>query len=60
VDLNRNFGGADARWSWQGTLADQPITWVMGASYDRQNELRRGYNNFLGNVSRRARGIASG
>lgn len=48
VDLNRNFGGADARWSWHGSLADRPITWVMGASYDRQNELRRGYNNFLG------------
>jgi iron complex outermembrane receptor protein len=50
VDLNRNFGGADARWSWQGLLADQPITWVMGAAYDRQNELRRGYNNFIGNI----------
>jgi iron complex outermembrane receptor protein len=50
VDLNRNFGGADARWSWQGLLADQPITWVMGAAYDRQNEHRRGYNNYLGNV----------
>lgn len=48
VDLNRNFGGADARWSWQGALAGQPITWVMGVSYDRQNELRRGYNNFVG------------
>ncbi|MGH8209715.1 MAG: TonB-dependent receptor family protein, partial [Steroidobacteraceae bacterium] len=50
VDLNRNFGGADARWTWQGMLADQPLTWVVGASYDRQNELRRGYNNFLGTV----------
>jgi iron complex outermembrane recepter protein len=50
VDLNRNFGGADARWSWHGALAGQPVTWVMGASYDRQNELRRGYNNFIGNV----------
>jgi iron complex outermembrane recepter protein len=50
VDLNRNFGGADARWSWQGSLADQPVTWVIGASYDRQNELRRGYNNFIGNA----------
>jgi iron complex outermembrane recepter protein len=48
VDLNRNFGGADARWSWQGLIADQPITWVIGATYDRQNELRRGYNNFIG------------
>ena len=48
MDLNRNFGGADARWSWAGTLAGQPITWVVGSSYDRQNELRRGYNNFIG------------
>ncbi len=48
VDLNRNYGGADARWSWQGVLAGQPLTWVMGAAYDRQNELRRGYNNFIG------------
>ena len=48
VDLNRNFGGADARWSWADTLAGQPMTWVVGSSYDRQNELRRGYNNFIG------------
>jgi iron complex outermembrane receptor protein len=50
VDLNRNYGGADARWSWDGMLAGQPLTWVIGASYDRQNEHRRGYNNFVGNV----------
>jgi iron complex outermembrane recepter protein len=50
VDLNRDFGGADARWSWHGELVGQPVTWVMGASYDRQNELRRGYNNFVGNT----------
>lgn len=50
VDLNRNFGGADARWSWQGSIADQPMSWVIGASYDRQIELRRGYNNFIGST----------
>jgi iron complex outermembrane recepter protein len=48
VDLNRQFGGADARWSWKGLLADRPMTWVVGMSFDRQNELRRGYNNFIG------------
>ena len=48
VDLDRDFGGMDARWSWQGTLAGRPLRWVVGASYDRQNELRRGYNNFVG------------
>jgi iron complex outermembrane recepter protein len=51
VDLNRDFGGADARWSWKGVLADRPMTWVVGLSYDRQNELRRGYNNFIGSTS---------
>ncbi len=48
VDLNRRYGGADARWSWKGDLAGRPMTWVAGLSYDRQNELRRGYNNFIG------------
>ena len=50
VDLNREYGGADARWSWKGDLLDRPMTWVVGLSYDRQNELRRGYNNFIGPV----------
>ncbi|MEJ0036139.1 MAG: TonB-dependent receptor [Gammaproteobacteria bacterium] len=48
VDLNRKFGGADARWAWQSELAGRPLTWIVGASYDRQNELRQGYNNFVG------------
>jgi iron complex outermembrane receptor protein len=48
VDLDRKFGGGDARWSWQGSLAGRPLSWVIGASYDRQNELRRGFNNFIG------------
>jgi iron complex outermembrane receptor protein len=48
VDLNRQYGGADARYSWKGMLADRPMSWVVGLSYDRQNELRRGYNNFIG------------
>lgn len=48
VALNRQFGGADARWSWKGMLAERPMSWVVGLSYDRQNELRRGYDNFIG------------
>jgi iron complex outermembrane recepter protein len=48
VDLGRRYGGADARWSWKGDLADRPMSWVAGVSYDRQNELRRGWNNFVG------------
>ncbi len=50
IDLGRDFGGGDARWSWRGSLADRPLSWVVGLSYDRQNELRRGYNNFVGST----------
>ena len=50
VDLNREFGGADARWTWQGDAGRRPITWVAGVSYDRQNELRRGYDNYIGST----------
>ena len=48
VDLHRDFGGADARWTLQTHLAGHALGWVSGVSYDTQNELRRGYNNFLG------------
>ena len=50
VDLDRDFGGGDARWSWQTELAGRPFTWVAGVSYDRQNELRRGYDNHIGDT----------
>jgi iron complex outermembrane recepter protein len=50
VDLDREFGGTDARWSWQTELAGRPFSWVLGVSYDRQNELRRGYDNFVGST----------
>jgi len=50
VDLDRNFGGGDARWTWQGPLAGRPLSWVAGVSYDTQDELRRGYNDFLGST----------
>ena len=48
VELDRDFGGGDTRWSWQSELAGRPFSWVVGVSYDRQNELRRGFNNYLG------------
>ncbi|HEX5461622.1 MAG TPA: TonB-dependent receptor [Steroidobacteraceae bacterium] len=50
VDLDRQFGGTDARWSWQGPLAGRPLSWVVGVSYDTQNELRRGHDNFVGDA----------
>ncbi|HEY1890836.1 MAG TPA: TonB-dependent receptor [Steroidobacteraceae bacterium] len=50
ISLDRDFGGGDTRWTWQGPLAGRPLSWVAGASYDTQNELRRGYNNFSGST----------
>ena len=50
VDLDRNFGGSDVRWSWRTELAGRPFTWVAGVSYDSQNELRRGYDDYLGST----------
>ncbi|MBV8852079.1 MAG: TonB-dependent receptor [Sinobacteraceae bacterium] len=48
VGLNRQYGGTDARWSWKSQVLGGPMSWVAGVSFDRQNELRRGYNNFVG------------
>ena len=48
VDLDRDFGGGDARWTWRSALAGGAFSWVIGTSYDTQDELRRGYNNFIG------------
>ncbi|HYM34676.1 MAG TPA: TonB-dependent receptor, partial [Steroidobacteraceae bacterium] len=48
VDLDREFAGGEARWAWQSTLAGKPFSLVAGATYDRQNEHRRGYNDFVG------------
>jgi iron complex outermembrane recepter protein len=48
ISLDRGFGGGDTRWTWQGPVAGRPLSWVAGVSFDTQNELRRGYNNFNG------------
>lgn len=57
IDLDRAFGGADARWSVSTSLAGQPFTTVVGVAYDYQNELRRGYNNFIGSFTTPVYGI---
>jgi iron complex outermembrane recepter protein len=48
ISLDRGFGGGDARWTWKGPLAGRTFSWVTGVSYDTQDELRRGYDNFIG------------
>lgn len=48
IDLDRSYEGADARWQWQGRLASRPFTATIGAEYQRSDEKRLGYENFVG------------
>jgi len=45
IDLDRDYAGLDARWRWQAT---DTLSLVAGASHERAQELRRGYENFIG------------
>lgn len=48
VDLAGDYGGGDLRWSWRGELAARPLELDAGFSADRQQQQRRGYENFAG------------
>jgi iron complex outermembrane receptor protein len=50
VDLAGGYGGADARWTHRGAWLGRPLEFVAGASYDVQDQRRRGYENFVGDV----------
>ena len=50
IDLDSDYGGADLRWSWHGELASRPFEFTVGGNFDRQDQLRRGYENFVGNA----------
>jgi iron complex outermembrane receptor protein len=45
TDLDRTFGGVDARLSTRFNLAGGPATLTFGADYETQREHRRGYVN---------------
>lgn len=46
IDLERRFAGLDTRWSWQGELAEGPVTLTAGWAFDEMREHRRGFQNF--------------
>jgi YVTN family beta-propeller protein len=48
VDLDRDYGGADLRGAWRGTLAGRPLAFAAGLERERSSERRRGYENFAG------------
>ena len=46
AQINRNFGGADLRFTHKGTLADGPYSVTVGTNYDTMTDDRTGYDNF--------------
>jgi iron complex outermembrane receptor protein len=48
IDLDGDYEGADLRWSWAGSLGGRLLEVTAGANFDRQNQLRRGYENYVG------------
>lgn len=51
IDLSRQYGGVDVRWTAALQLADRPFDVVAGLGYDSLREQRRGYENYLGPVA---------
>ncbi len=50
IDLDGDYGGTDARWTWHGSLADRPLDFAVGTSFDREDVQREGFNNFVGST----------
>ncbi|MDQ2639486.1 MAG: TonB-dependent receptor [Pseudomonadota bacterium] len=59
VDLDGSYEGADLRWSYVGALAGRLLEFTVGTNLDRQNQLRRGYENFLGPVDNTCSGATT-
>lgn len=48
IDLDRDYGGADLRWTVRGTPGGMPLALTLGAQHERADERRRGFENFAG------------
>jgi iron complex outermembrane recepter protein len=48
IDLSRRYAGLDARYTYKGLMAGQPVTLTTGLNLDRLDEARKGYANFTG------------
>ena len=49
IDLDRDYGGIDARIRWTGTLIGTPLALTAGVDHEVAEERRRGFENFIGN-----------
>ena len=50
VDLGGDYGGTDLRWIWKGDLIGRPFEIAAGVNWDKQDQHRQGYENFVGDV----------
>ncbi len=48
--IEREFGGADVRWTHKGKIGDSPFNFTIGTNYDRMRDDRKGYENFIANL----------
>lgn len=55
IDLDRQFGGLDLRWTRMAELGNRPLTFTLGVNYDRMIENRTGFvnNNGIAGVLKR-------
>ena len=48
IDLDRDYHGADLRWTWEGGWGDATLTLAAGVQHAVADEARLGFENFLG------------
>jgi iron complex outermembrane receptor protein len=48
IDLSRDYDGLDLHWTSNFDMLTRPLTLVAGVTYDNLDELRKGYQNFVG------------
>ena len=49
--IERKFGGVDTRWSHKGLWGDHAYNFTVGMNYDRMEDDRKGYQNFIADVA---------
>src|SRR5690606_601118 len=48
IDLDRDYAGLDARWTFDGMLGGRPYALTVGTELQRSSEHRLGFENFVG------------
>lgn len=57
IDLDRDYWGVNARWRFQREWQGGQLDLSAGLASDRQTDLRRGYENFIGSPPLRTLGV---